>query len=56
MKGLFKIVMEIEGEASTVLECSARPAGSAGVFAAKTDRFKGKQAKQPGMATPLFYV
>jgi hypothetical protein len=34
----------------------ARPAGSAGVFAAKTDRFRGKQAKQPGMATPLFYV
>ncbi|KAL3609397.1 hypothetical protein D5086_000417 [Populus alba] len=25
-------------------------------FAAKTDRFKGKQAEQPGMAAPLFYV
>ncbi|KAJ7009939.1 hypothetical protein NC653_000602 [Populus alba x Populus x berolinensis] len=23
---------------------------------AKTDRFKGKQAEQPGMAAPLFYV
>jgi hypothetical protein len=34
----------------------ARPASSAGLFAAKTDRFRGKQAKQPGMATPLFYV
>ena len=40
----------------SVLYEIARPAGSAGVFAARTDRFKGKQAKQPGMATPLFYV